>query len=362
MDSLPQEIIDEIIDNLPRSSLHSSSLVAKRWRERSQLHVFHTIIFSSECEANEWDANIQNGAGGISSYVKRASFYEIPEWSDPALLCRILENFTSLATLWISKTEIPDGLPERISHGELSKNLTDLYLLSPRCSVSTVISTIIAFPSLQNLSIDDFTATSREIPPVYPVLPRRGPLHSLRAVRSEDRVVDALANLHFASHRLILDVKAQNMQKLFILSSVTTTGLVLYGMWSLCVDCKRINGEFTDYPDQATSHPIDLAPQFPALASLSIYACGRAPSSHLVNALVLISSVPALVSITLECWHWPPGPLAAWDGLDRRLAQMAKNTTVKGGPVLTLTRWIEKLVPEAFPKFREVGKVIAGPL
>ena len=361
MDSLPQEIIDKIIDNLPRSSLYSSSLVARRWRTKSQQRALCKIRFSAEPIVNWWHVDIQSHPDGISSHAQFAEFNNIAEWRDPALFCRVLENFTSLTTLWISQTEIPRGLPERIAHGDLGK-VTALYLWSPRCSLWTVISTIFAFPNLQNLSIDDFTAISREISPDYPVLPQRGPLHLLRVVRCEDGVVEALANRRSASHHLILDVKAQNVQKLLILSSVTIKRLVLCGVYSLCVNGMRINDYFTDYPDQATSYPIDLVPQFPALTSLSIYTCRRVPSSHLLNTLIAISSVPALVSITLECWHWPPGPLAAWDGLDRRLAQMAKNTTVKGGLVLTLTRWPKSLLLKAFPKFREVGKVIAGPL
>ena len=41
------------------------------------------------------------------------------------------------------------------------------------------------------------------------------------------------------------------------------------------------------------------------------------------------------------------------------LVQMAKNTTVEGGLVLTLTSWPEKWAPEVWlPKFGEVGKIV----
>ena len=41
---------------------------------------------------------------------------------------------------------------------------------------------------------------------------------------------------------------------------------------------------------------------------------------------------------------------------------MAKRTTVEGGLVLTLTRWEEDSVPDAFlPKFRQVGKIVTDP-
>ena len=86
MDSLPQEIIDGIIDTVPHSSLRSCSLVAKRWRKRSQQRAFGfgDTQFSSESESevNRWFADIQSDPNGISSCVKYASFFDI-KWSDP---------------------------------------------------------------------------------------------------------------------------------------------------------------------------------------------------------------------------------------------------------------------------------------
>ena len=48
-----------------------------------------------------------------------------------------------------------------------------------------------------------------------------------------------------------------------------------------------------------------------------------------------------------------PDPSNSWELLDEWLSRVAKNTTAEGGLVLTLTRWEEDSVPDAFlSKFR----------
>lgn len=135
---------------------------------------------------------------------------------------------------------------------------------------------------------------------------------------------------------------------------------MLIGVCPLYVDSKGISDHFTDFPNQSSSHPIDLTP-FPALASLKICVHGGIPSPHLINALSSIFSVPVSTSVALECWwNFPmvPDPSNSWDRLDRWLSQMARSTTVEGGLVLTLAFWQSRGVPEGFlPRFRETGKI-----
>ena len=366
MDLLPQEIIDEIIDNLPRSSLRSSSLVAKRWRTRSQQRALEKILFINESMVKTWHTDIQRNHNEISSRVQSARF-KIAGQIDPVLFCCVLENFSSLTTLRVAHMDIPDEIPEHISRGEVGKTVTTLHLNCLLCPLSTVISTILAFQNLENLFLYDVTTPSREQPSTYSALPRRKPLDLLRVVGCVGQVAEILANVQIVSRRLILGVISQNIQSLLFLSSATVVELELKGVRSLCVDGKGTNENLTDYPYQSTSSPIVSASSFPALTSLTIYIDGRAPSSHLVNTLASISSVPALVSIDLGCLYWPHSRSDmpyTWNGLDIRLAQMAKNTTVEGGLVLTLTRWRKRdqLVPEALlPRFGGVAKIVAKP-
>ena len=367
MDSLPQEIVDEIIDNLPISSLHYSSLVERRWRERSQRRAFHNIDFHSEPMVNRWYRKAQRDPGGISTRVQSASFFQITRWRDPALFGRLLENFTSLTTLWTLETEIPEEILERILHGELGKRITALYLRSPLCSLSTVVYMSLSLPNLQRLCVDDYRPTPRDPPSSYPVLPRRGPLNSLYLSGYVDKVAEALANSRFTSRRLFIDFRVLNVQKLLTLSSTIIWDLMLIGMHSLCVSYRSGKADFTltDNPDRWSSHLIDLPP-FPVLTSLRMFIFSQNPSIELIDILSSMSSVPTLASISIErpCWSLPePVPPHTWAHLDEWLTRMAKNTTIKGGPVLTLRRWPygENLVDAFLPNFREAGKINVDP-
>ena len=125
-----------------------------------------------------------------------------------------------------------------------------------------------------------------------------------------------------------------------------------------------IDGFIDLFGGESTSHPIDL-PQFPALTSLRISFPNITPSAELIDILSSISSSPVLAFITLE-WLWPfsfeSNLQNYWDHLDGFLSQMAKNTTVRGGLVLTFARWQGGSAPEVLlPKFRKVGKIVIDP-
>ena len=357
MESVPQEIVDEIIDNLPRSSLHSSSLVAKRWRTRSQQRTFCSISFCSEFAVNRWHQRTQSNLSGIPSYVKSTSFCDITKWEDPALFSSVLGNLNSLTTLEIDNTEIPDEVLEHISHGGFLNGVTTLhfwYMGSP-----LVIPMILAFPNLQNLVMYKFTVTSREPLLAHPVLLQRRPLATLRVFDCVGGVVEALVNLHLASRFLILDVQTEDVQKLLVLSLMTIVELELLGACSLCVNHKSINDDSVDFPRRAVSQLIDLPP-LPALTSLKIFITGHDPSPRLISTLSSISSVPALASIALESWwEFPSEPNSTtWDHLNKWLSRMAENCTVEGGLVLIIKGRREKPVPDWFlPAFRKAGKI-----
>ena len=155
------------------------------------------------------------------------------------------------------------------------------------------------------------------------------------------------------------------MQKLLDLSSVTVEKLQLLGEYLLCEDHESINGYFTDFPKKSTFNHVTDLPPFTALTSLKIFVAGYSPTPDLVNALSSVSSVPALVSVTLSCgcWSRPGSNLSTtWDILDERLAQMAKDAGVKGDLVLTLARYPQGRTWEMLPKFGEVAKIIIEPL
>jgi hypothetical protein len=231
MDSFPQEIIDEIIDNLPRCSLCSSALIAKRWRKRSQQRALDRIPLETEPEVNNWYTATHNDPEGITTYVKFARFDRISRWSNRALFGRVLQNFSSLTKLWLNWTEVPNGILEYISHEGFAKNITCLYVTSPGGSLSTVISMVIAFPNLQQFRLNDVMDWSTELPQVRPVMQQRRPFDSFGVYDCVDGVAQALATLHLAPRLLALDIQTQNIQYLLVPSSATVADLSLTGVY-----------------------------------------------------------------------------------------------------------------------------------
>jgi hypothetical protein len=235
MDSIPQELIDAIIDNVPHSSLPSCSLVAKRWRRKSQQRVLSTITFSSEDEVNRWCTDIPRNSDGISSYVRHVKIRYISFWAEPALFSRMLETLSSLTTLSMYEAKIPDELPGHISRGEFGKGITALYVRRARSTLATVTSMILSFPDLKELSVQGCSLMSRGPLPTYSVTPQRRPLKSLELHGYVGGIGEALAKSRFISSRLSLDVDMAGVGQLLMLSSETVVELKLRGAWILWI-------------------------------------------------------------------------------------------------------------------------------
>jgi len=227
MDSLPQELIDTIIDNLSLSSLLSCSLVAKKWRRRSQQRAFDIISFSSEGEVNRWCTDIPQDPDGISSYVRFASFYNIHSWDEPALFGRVLKNLTLLEVLWVFETRVPDELQGPISRGEFGREIAILELASSYCALTTMLSLILSLSKLEGLIIGNHEITSEGPLPTHPVTPQRGPLDILWLGGDVGGVGEALAQSRFISSNLYLDTHIAGIEQLIVLSSDTLVDLKL---------------------------------------------------------------------------------------------------------------------------------------
>ena len=190
MDSVPQELIEAIIDDIPQSSLLSCSLVARRWRRKSQKCVLATILFVSEGEVKRWCTDIPRDSDGISSYVRRVVLYQIAPWVKPALLSRMLGSLGSLTTLSMFATQIPNELLGHILRGEFGKGITTLYLRFPYGSLQTLTSMILSLPDLKELCAEHCEATLKELLPINPVAPSRGPPDLLKLHGSLGRIGD----------------------------------------------------------------------------------------------------------------------------------------------------------------------------
>jgi len=356
MDSIPQELIDAITDNVPHSSLPSCSLVAKRWRRKSQRRVLAIITFSSEGKMKRWCTDIPRDSHGISSYVRHVRLGGISSWAEPAILSRMLGSLSSLTTLSMYGIEIPDEFPGHISRGEFGKGITTLDLYLPYCPSWTLASTILSLPDLKELCLEDFIESREIMMPNEPLSTQRGPLESLELRGDMGRIGEALAKFRFTSRRLTLRVEITGIEQLLLLSSEMIVELNLCGVW-FCSDCAETI--MTDLPDVSAGEaipPIHL-PSLPALTTLVIHIYVDRPSPHLTNILCSIGSAPSLTSIVIESTNWMSLdylPLAdPWVDVDRWLSRISRHAKVEGGLSLTLSRWVGW--EGFFPEFRESG-------
>ena len=154
MESLAQELIDAIIDCLQHWDLRFSSLIARRWRRRSQQCAFAHVSFGRERRVVLWYTNIPQDPDGIPSYVQTTSFFKI-EWQNPALFGLVVKSFSNLKSLSVTDTSIQE--PRRpyrsVPFGEFSSQIAYLALHMVTCSTTTMISLIFSLPNLQDLSL-----------------------------------------------------------------------------------------------------------------------------------------------------------------------------------------------------------------
>jgi len=231
MNSLPQELIDAVIDNLPRSSLFSSSLVLKRWRRRSQRRVLERIKFISEDQVDRWYTDFPQDPKGIASYVRFVGFQNTIFPGNLATFGCALQNLCSLTTLWVNGMEIPDELPAQIPRMEVWKRIIILRLWSISSTLTTVVSVVLSLPNLEVLSISRATAGLGWPLSSHPVIPpHRAPLDLLELRGDDGGIGRALTRSGLMSRHLSLDVDHPDMDQLIMPSSETLVKLTLYGM------------------------------------------------------------------------------------------------------------------------------------
>lgn len=232
MESLPQELIDNIIDNIPHSSLRSCSSVARRWR-RSQERLFAWVLFGFEGKLDAWCTDIPQDPGGIPSYVHFVRFRNITSWDEPELFGRVLKKFTSMTMLWITNTRIPrpDRVLNSVPFGEFGKKVECLMLCSPRYTAATITSSVLLL-----LNLEDFLLSGTVWDKPLVVLPpasRRSPLKALQLYASDSTVGTALARCGLTSCALSLVIYEPGLEQLLTLSSDVIVELGLSGRYSL---------------------------------------------------------------------------------------------------------------------------------
>ena len=78
MQTLPQELVDRIIDELAHLKCHQAiaqySLISRAWVTRTQWHHFEQIDFESLEELERWRRNIEPDPAGVSRHVRELVF------------------------------------------------------------------------------------------------------------------------------------------------------------------------------------------------------------------------------------------------------------------------------------------------
>ena len=204
MEYLAQELIDEIIDHVPRDRVRVCSLVARNWRRRSQQRHFETIWLTSETRTGRWYSSISQDPEGIPSYVRFAHLSDLHHCREPGMLNRILRCFVNLRSLRLVRVEL-SLLSEQqtpILFDNFGRGLTQLSIDEPVWMYGTFLSLILSLPSLQTLVV--FTSKQSGTPRfTLPKVPKRV-LKELWIYGGGSEVATALARCQLSFQEILI--------------------------------------------------------------------------------------------------------------------------------------------------------------
>lgn len=162
--NIPQEIIDEVIDNLAFdfTTLKSTSLVSKSWTHRSRRRLFYFVAINSLRWLERWSLSISSDPEGVASYPRTLTLlsYHIPRaWLEPENLDKFYHHFRSFSRvehLVISGFDATKFDATSTPHyfGNFTATVRSLELRSAAGTVASLFSFICAFPLLDDLVIE----------------------------------------------------------------------------------------------------------------------------------------------------------------------------------------------------------------
>ena len=159
----PQEIIDEVIDNLAFDfrTLKSTSLVRKSWTHRSRRRLFFFVQINSLDRLERWSIFISSDPNGIASYAHTIllSHGTSKSWVEPANLDRFYDHFRSFSRverLVISGLETAkfDTTSTPRYFGNFAASVRSLELRTAVGTPASLLSFICAFPLVDDLEIE----------------------------------------------------------------------------------------------------------------------------------------------------------------------------------------------------------------
>ena len=235
MDSLAQELINEIINHIPLEVMPVSSLVARRWRYRSQQCHFEFVLFEFD-DLDFWESNISQHSDSIPSYVRHVRLRDTARRLEPVILSRVLKPFTSIISLTIENSTLllDDEVAVPVSLGEFGKGITHLALHCMVKSFAGITSLVFSLPNLKELAIDDVDFWTDKPPSIIPDTSQRGPLELFMAQGTQTENYFALSRWKLVSRRLSLDPSVEGVELLSGISSETMVALTLMGIHDSC--------------------------------------------------------------------------------------------------------------------------------
>ena len=159
---MPQEIVDDVIDNLAFDfeTLKSTSLVRKSWTHRSRRRLFYFVAFNSLGRLEKWSLSIPPDPNGIASYPRAIllSLETLKSWVEPANLEQFYDHFRSFSAverLVISGLQTPkfDAISTARYFGNFAATVRSLELRTTVGCPAAFLSFVCAFPLLDDLSI-----------------------------------------------------------------------------------------------------------------------------------------------------------------------------------------------------------------
>lgn len=160
---LPQEIIDEVIDNLAFdfATLKFTSLVRKSWTHRSRRRLFYFVPINSLTRLEQWSLSISSDPEGIASYTRVVHLsHDTPRsWVEPANLDRFYDHFRSfpgVERLVISGLHTTKFGATSIPHyfANFTATVRSLELRTAVGTADSFLSFICAFPLVDDLAIE----------------------------------------------------------------------------------------------------------------------------------------------------------------------------------------------------------------
>ena len=228
---LPQEIVDEVIDNLvfDFGALKSISLVRKSWTHRSRRRLFYYIQFESLGRLEQWSKIISADPQGIASYPRVVTLVSNSRsWLDPANLARFYDHFRSFSQverLTISGLETAkfDATSIVRYFGNFAATVRSLELRTAVGTPASFLSFICAFPLVDDLSIKHSNPAAGGGNQGEVTLPASAPsfggeFRLLDMFHESDPLVELLCALPLSFHTI--SVSSREMQRLPQLSKL----------------------------------------------------------------------------------------------------------------------------------------------